>query len=76
MMLRPLVLPRWLESWRRYPLTDVRSGLDLPGLANQKFTLIAVGQGFDLLLDAQRFLRQALVTWVLVGLGTRHNWLS
>jgi hypothetical protein len=54
----------------------VRSGLDLPGLANQKFTLIAVGQGFDLLLDAQRFLRQALVTWVLVGLGTRHNWLS
>jgi hypothetical protein len=56
----------------------VRSGLDLPGLANQKFTLIAVGQGFDLLLDAQRFLRQALVKWVfgLVGLGTRHNWLS
>jgi hypothetical protein len=56
----------------------VRSCLKLPGLANQKFSLIAVGQGFDLLLDAQRFLRQALLEggFGLVGLGTRHNWLS
>jgi hypothetical protein len=28
----PLVLPRWLEAARRYPLIDVRSGLELPGL--------------------------------------------
>jgi len=68
-------LPRWLESGRRYPLTDARRGLELPGLAGQEFALLARRQRFDSLFDAVRFLRQALLErgFGLVGLGAQHG---
>jgi hypothetical protein len=47
----------------------------LPSLAGQKFTLPTVREGFDLLVDAKRFLRQALFKWGfgLVWLDARHT---
>src|ERR1700730_16976498 len=66
------------KSTRRQPFLDVQSDLQLPGPASQKFTLPALREAFDLLFDAKSFQRQVLVEqgfW-LVGLGTRHNWLS
>jgi|SRR5882724_1583538 len=68
-------LPRWLESGRRYPLTDVLSGLELPGLAGQEFALFTKRQSFGSLFEAVRFLRQALAKWGfgLVRSGTQHS---
>jgi hypothetical protein len=74
----PLVLPRWLESGRRHPVIDARSGLELPGLAGQEFALLAMRQRFGSLFEAVRLLYQALLKagFGLVGLGTQHSWLS
>jgi hypothetical protein len=47
----PTLLGR-LKLGGRQPFSYVRSCLQLPGFANQKFTLPAVRQGFNLLLDA------------------------
>jgi hypothetical protein len=52
----------------------------LLSLAGQKFTLPTVPEGFDSLIDAKRFLREAsLKRWWgfgLVWLGARHSRLS
>ena len=74
----PAILPRWLKSGRRYPLTDVQGGLELPSLAAQEFALLTLRQSFGSLFDAVRFLRQALLErgFGLVELDAQHGWLS